>query len=76
MAKLLIVYGHPNGPAAFEDHYADRHLPYDAEHMSGVVGDKNQRIVGTADGTTPAYYRMSQVGYGTIEDRRARFQRR
>jgi hypothetical protein len=28
MAKLMILYGHPAVPAAFENYYANRHIPY------------------------------------------------
>jgi hypothetical protein len=28
MAKLMVLYGPPGGPAAFEDCYANRHIPY------------------------------------------------
>ncbi len=27
MAKLVILYGHPVDTAAFEDYYANRHIP-------------------------------------------------
>lgn len=35
-AKLTIVYGRPEDPAAFEDYYTNRHLPFATEAMSGV----------------------------------------
>jgi hypothetical protein len=35
MAKLMIPYGHPADPAAFEDHYASRHMPYTVEQADG-----------------------------------------
>lgn len=38
MAKLIILYGHPTDPAAFEDYYTHRHLPFAAQHMPNVRG--------------------------------------
>ena len=35
-ARLVILYGHPADPAAFEDYYANRHIPYASKHMPGV----------------------------------------
>jgi hypothetical protein len=32
MAKLVNLYGHPEDPAAFEDYYANRHIPYATDH--------------------------------------------
>ena len=71
MPKLIILYGPPSDPAAFEDYYARRHIPYASEHMQGVTGVLNLRITGTPDGTAPPYYRISQLTYDTMEDLRA-----
>jgi hypothetical protein len=35
MAKLMIPYGHPADPAAFEDQYASRCMPYTVEQADG-----------------------------------------
>lgn len=70
MAKLVILYGHPRDPAAFEDYYANRHIPYASEHMPGVTGAENLRITGTPDGGRPPYYRISQLTYDSMHDLR------
>ena len=38
VAKLVILYGHPADPAAFEDYYANHHIPYAGKHMPNVRG--------------------------------------
>ncbi len=37
MASMIVLYGQPEDPAAFEDYYASRHIPYAVEHMPGVT---------------------------------------
>lgn len=71
MAKLVILYGHPADPAAFEDYYASHHLPYAGEHMPNVRGAQNMRVISTAEGGTAAYYRVSELTYDSVEDLRA-----
>jgi uncharacterized protein (TIGR02118 family) len=71
MPKLIILYGHPDDPAAFEDYYLNRHIPYASQHMPGVTGAENLRIVGAPDGAAPRYYRISQLTYDTMDDLRS-----
>lgn len=71
MAKLVILYEHPADPAAFEDYYADRHIPYASEHMAGVRGAEHLRITATPAGDKPPYYRISQMTYDSVADLQA-----
>ena len=71
MAKLVILYGHPVDTAAFEDYYANRHIPYAAKHMPNVRSAENMRVISTADGGLAPYYRVSQLSYDNVEDLRA-----
>lgn len=68
MAKLMILYGHPRDPAAFEDYYANRHIPYAAEHMPNVRGAENMRVISTPDGSPSPYYRVSLMSYDSVDD--------
>ncbi len=61
MATLLILYGHLNDPAAFEDYYTQRHLPWAAETMPGVRGAALRRIVGAPGDRTAPYYRTAEM---------------
>jgi uncharacterized protein (TIGR02118 family) len=71
MAKLMIFYGHPADPAAFEDYYANRHIPYASTHMPNVRGAENMRVVSAPDGSPSPYYRVSQLDYDSVADARA-----
>jgi uncharacterized protein (TIGR02118 family) len=72
MAKLVILYGHPEDPAAFEDYYANRHIPYATDHMPNGVGAENLRVIGAPDADPPPYYRASWLAYASISDLQAR----
>lgn len=71
MAALIILYGHPTDPAAFEDYYANRHIPYAGEHMPGVRDAENLRITGAARGSEQPYYRISRLSYDNLDDLRS-----
>lgn len=68
MATLVILYGHPTEPAAFEDYYHNQHIPYAAEHMPGVRDARNRRVLTTADGAPAPYYRVSELTYDSRDD--------
>lgn len=71
MVKLMILYGHPADPAAFEDYYARHHIPYAVKHMPGVRGAQNMRVISTSEGAPAPYYRVSQMSYDSADDLRA-----
>ena len=71
MAKLVILYGHPADPAAFEDYYASRHRPTPASTCLTYRGAGNMRVVSAAEGGPAPYYRVSQLTYDSVEDLQA-----
>lgn len=76
MAKLVVLYGHPRDPAAFEEYYAKRHLPFASENMPRVTDAENLKILGSVpdsneDDHEAPYYRISQMTYDNVEDLRA-----
>jgi len=68
MTKLMILYGRPADPAAFEDYYANRHVPYASEHMPNVRGAESMRVISNKDGSPSPYYRVSQMSYDSFAD--------
>jgi uncharacterized protein (TIGR02118 family) len=71
MTKLLILYGHPADPAAFEDYYTSRHIPYATGHMPNVRRAENMRVLSASDGGPAPWYRVSQLSYDSVADLRA-----
>jgi uncharacterized protein (TIGR02118 family) len=70
MVKVTVLYGPPADASAFEDHYANEHLPLAAE-MPNVQRFEASRVVGTPDGSEPAYYRIAEVWFDSTEDMQA-----
>src|SRR5215213_3755587 len=60
MVKLTVLYGHPDDSDAFEEYYANTHLPL-VEKMPNLQRYEAARIVATPDGSEPPYYRSSRV---------------
>lgn len=60
MAKLIILYGQPDDPEAFEDYYARHHLPFAQKRMPGVRDFQLSRVV-PREAETPSYYRMAEM---------------
>jgi uncharacterized protein (TIGR02118 family) len=52
---------------AFEDYYANQHIPYATEHMPNVIGAQNLRVLGTAKGGGQGYYRISQMTFDSAD---------
>jgi uncharacterized protein (TIGR02118 family) len=65
MVKLVALYGHPTDPAAFEEYYANTHLPL-VEKVA-VPRTEATRIVGTPDGSPPANYRVFEMWFENME---------
>ena len=60
MVKLSVLYGQPKDAAAFEKYYAETHMPI-AGKMQGVKKIELSKVLGTPDGSAPAFYRMADL---------------
>ncbi len=60
MVKLTILYGKPKNAAMFEKYYAETHLPI-AGKMQGVRKIELSKVIGTPDGSAPAFYRLADL---------------
>lgn len=66
MIKLTVLYGHPTDPAAFEDYYANAHLPLLAT-MKGQERSELTKFISAPDGGHLAYYRMAEFWFTNAE---------
>jgi len=67
MVKLIVMYGHPTDPVAFETYYAEKHLPIAAQ-MKGVSKIELTKFIGTPDGSAPSQYRSAELYFSSIEE--------
>jgi uncharacterized protein (TIGR02118 family) len=66
MIKVTVLYGHPTDTSAFENYYANNHLPKAAK-MTGHEKLELTKFLNTAEGKKPSYYRMTEFWYSNIE---------
>src|SRR3954467_15683339 len=66
MVKLMVAYGTPENPDAFDAHYRDTHAPL-AEQIPDVKRFEYGKVLGTADGSEPPYYFIAELSFDSTE---------
>ena len=59
MVKLIVLYGTPTDPAAFDDYYMGTHVPL-AQKIPGVRRFEVAKI-GSLDGSTPQFHLQAEL---------------
>lgn len=67
MVKLLVLYGHPQDPAAFDKYYQEVHIPL-AKRMRGLKKWTIGKVLGTPDGQPSPYYYVAELYMDRRED--------
>jgi uncharacterized protein (TIGR02118 family) len=67
MVRLLVLYGQPNDPAAFDKYYSEVHIPI-ARRMRGLKKWTVGKVTGTADGQPSPYYYLADLYMESRED--------
>ncbi|MCA9060412.1 MAG: EthD family reductase [Planctomycetaceae bacterium] len=67
MVRLLVLYGHPEDPAAFDRYYEEIHIPL-ARRMQGLKRWTIGKVQGTADGQPSPWYYMADLIADTREE--------
>lgn len=64
MVKPTVLYGHPDDPDAFEEYYANTHMPM-VPKIPNLIRYEAARIVATPDGSEeggrPLYHRIFEA---------------
>jgi uncharacterized protein (TIGR02118 family) len=60
MIRLMVMYGHPKDPAAFDRHYREVHLPI-AKKIKGFTRWTVGKVSGTPDGKPAPYYYFADL---------------
>jgi uncharacterized protein (TIGR02118 family) len=64
--KLVVVYPQPKNVEEFEGVYVTEHVPL-AKKIKGATRFVASRIIGSADGSTPPFYRVAEFYFPSIE---------
>ena len=65
MVKLTVLFGHPEDPDAFEEYYANHHLPLAAK-LPNVERFESGRLRAVDGGESP-YHRIAEVWFESAE---------
>ncbi len=65
MHVLIVGYGHPTDPAAFDSYYESVHRPL-AEKVPGLTTFTARRCT-SLDGSTPPYYLLAELSFASEE---------
>ncbi|MBB2891105.1 EthD family reductase [Flexivirga oryzae] len=65
MPQLIVAYGQPDDPAAFDSHYTSVHKPL-VDKIPGLQGWHAGHCA-TTDGSEPPYYLVAVLSYASQE---------
>ena len=66
MVKLVVAYGQPQDPAAFDEHYAGTHIPL-VEKIPSLRRFESGKVDGTPDGSAPPFYYLAELWFDDAE---------
>ncbi|MGH9058738.1 MAG: EthD family reductase [Acidimicrobiales bacterium] len=66
MIKLIVLYGNPTDPDAFDRHYREVHSPLAAK-IPDVERFIATRVTGTADGSPAPYHLVAELEFADEE---------
>jgi uncharacterized protein (TIGR02118 family) len=66
MVKLVVAYGHPTDPDAFDQHYASTHMPL-AQKIPDMRRFEAGKVLGSADGSPAPYYFIAELSFDDLE---------
>lgn len=66
MIKLTVLYGHPEDPQAFEEYYANEHLPLAAK-IPNVQRFEAGRVSAADEESQPPYHHIAELWFESAE---------
>jgi uncharacterized protein (TIGR02118 family) len=67
-AKLVVLYPYPQNVDVFERAYTEEHAPMVNENnMKGISKFVATKVVATADGSAPPFYRIAELHFPSLE---------
>jgi uncharacterized protein (TIGR02118 family) len=68
--KGTALFGHPQDPDAFEQHYASTHVPL-VRKIPSLRRFEAAKVVATPDGSEPPYHRIGELYFQDVEQMQA-----
>jgi uncharacterized protein (TIGR02118 family) len=69
MVKLVVCYGQPEDPAAFDRYYTDTHVPL-VHKIPNLRRFEAGKVLGTPDGSPAPYYYLAELSFDSAEELR------
>lgn len=70
--KLVVLYTQPDDPAAFDDHYLNKHMPLAAQ-LPGLQRAETATFTAALDGGEQTYFRSAELHFADGEALQAAF---
>lgn len=70
--KLVVLYTHPDDPAAFDEHYLGVHAPL-VQAIPGLQRFESGRFEGALDGGEHSYHRVAELYFASRAEMDAAF---
>jgi uncharacterized protein (TIGR02118 family) len=70
MVKLVVAYGAPDDPAAFDDYYVATHAPL-AQKIPNLRRFEAGKVLGTPDGSAAPYYFLAELWFEDVDELQA-----
>ncbi|HSC05133.1 MAG TPA: EthD family reductase [Solirubrobacteraceae bacterium] len=67
MVKLVVSYGTPENPSAFDQHYAETHVPL-VHKIPNLRRFEAGKVLGTPDGSPAPFYFMAELWFDSAQD--------
>lgn len=64
--KLVVAYGPPEDPVAFDEHYANTHAPL-AQKIPNLRRFEAGKVLGTPDGSAAPYYFIAELCFDDVD---------
>jgi uncharacterized protein (TIGR02118 family) len=70
MVKLVVGYGQPDDPAAFDEHYVGTHIPL-VNKIPNLRRFEAGKVLGAPDGSAPPFYFLAELWFDDAEQLQA-----
>ena len=67
MVKIVVLYGAPDDPEAFDAYYSEHHRPLVGK-MPNLRRFEAAHVVAPPDGSEPPYYLIAELWFDSVEE--------